>query len=385
MPDSWRKAYGELKDYITRNPGIEIDRSGVVIADDVRSEFYRLFRIVCVSFGKDKISPLLEKAYVLSKKWGQVSQSVINDLKLESIDVDAGIKWFLLDPDDCLMRELFDTLFNLLKGKSDLAAFEKTGSTILEDKFTRLNREGYQCWAVVSLLKLLSVDKAYHIPRSDLDREPSHHQEELRGTREENPPDAVETKTISFEHNHMFSFLVPKVIIRPTSSEYFAALGYDFDFNEARWRIRKGSPEKEWIGISEIVREYGRDRIWPDMAIYTGTNIKELAVIADYFEMARPDIIVEFRAAKNWYEKEGLEIIRRHNNVLKPRLGSFVVCLEPVPEAAIRELEDKSAPQLTTGALTTEPVCNIRLLSVGYDGTKLGSIIESVNKVRTKP
>ena len=55
MPDSWRKAYGELKDYINRNPSIDIGSSVVVIPGDVRPEFYRLFTAVCVSFGKDNI------------------------------------------------------------------------------------------------------------------------------------------------------------------------------------------------------------------------------------------------------------------------------------------------------------------------------------------
>ncbi len=398
MPDNWRRAYGELKDYINRNTGIEIDKSAIVIPDDVRPDFYRLFSNVCVSFGKDNIPALLEKTYELSRQWGRVSQSVMEDLKLESIDADASTKWFLLDPNDCLMRELFDTLFDLLKCKIDLGAFEQNATSVLEDRFTKLYRDGYKCWAIVSLLKLLSADKVYHIPRSDFDHDPTLYQELPRGSREEDTPDTVETNKISLEHNHMFSFMVPKVLVNSTRLGLFAALGSDFNFNEARWRARKLGPGKEWYKVSEIKREFGTGNIWPDLAIYTGANLKELVVIADYFQMARPDIIVEFREGKNWYEKEKLDIVRRNYNVLKPRLGSFVVCLEPVPEIAVKELEDKPVMQrvdtgatheaaqpalqsVTREAVTetpAQPSFNIRLLSVGYDLSKLEPIVGAI-------
>ena len=376
MADSWRKAYGELRDYTTSNHVIEISGDAVIIPGDVRPEFYRLFAKVCVSFGKDNIPTLLEKGYALSKKWGDVSQSVMNDLKLKSIDADDSVKWYLLDPDDSLMRILFDPLFDLLKGKNDLAAFEQTAIIALEDRFPKLHRGGYQCWATVSLLKLLSADKVYDIPRSDFDRDPTNFHELPHGDREENAPDAEETKRISFEHNHMFSFMVPKVIVRSTRLDRFMAFVSDFNFNEARWRARYLSPEQEWFGVSDIVRDFGQGDLWPDLAVYTGTNIKELVVIADYFEMARPDIIVEFRDVKDWYEEEGLGPIRRHYNVLKPRLGTFVICREPVPKTALEELEPN--PELP------QPEPHIHLLSVGYDQTNLEPIIEAMVAAKNK-
>lgn len=389
MSSTWKKAYDELKDYISKNPTIEIAPNVVCISSDIRPEFYRLFNAVCVSFIKDNFPALLEEAYVLSKKWGEISRVVMDSLKLESIDVDASTGWFLLDPDDGLTRRLFDPLFDLLKGKKDLAAFEQTALRVSEDEFANFSSEGYQCWAIISMLKLLSTDKVYHVPRSDFDMDPSLQQEETQGTRDESVPDAVETNKFSFVHNIMYSFLVPKVIGHSTRLNLFTAFCRDFNFSELRWRARRLSPEQEWYRVSDIAREFGQGNLWPDLAVYTGAYWKELVVIADHFQMARPDIIVEFRVEKDWYEKDGLESVRRHYDVLKPKLGSFVVCREPVPEAAVRELESKPELQPEAKGIIPEtpaqPALNLHLLSVGYDLAKLEPIIEAMFKAQTKP
>ncbi len=388
MSDSWRKAYDELKKYIAKNPGIEIEPNCVCMASDVRPGFYRLFNMVNASFIKDNFPALLEKAYSLNKQWSEISGEVKDNLKLEAIHVDPGSGWFLLDPNEGLMRELFDLLFDLLKGKKELAAFEQTATQVIEGGFARFFRDGYQCWAIMALLKLLSVDRVYDIPRDDYDIDPSQHHEDPDGTRLEDAPEAVETNKISFEHNIMFSFMVPKIIAHSTRLGLFAALCTDFNFNEARWRAQKYNPEQEWYQVRDIVRAFGRGGVWPDLAVYTGTHWKELVVVADFFRMARPDIIIEFRVEKDWYEKESLEPVKRHHGVLKPRLGSFVVCLEPAPEAAQRELESMVETQPgameATAETTVRLAPDIHLLSVGYDVTKLEPIVEAVLKERTK-
>ena len=399
MSGNWQKAYDELKNYINNNSSIEIGTNIVCISSDVRPEFYRLFDKVRLGFIKDNFPALLEKSYVLSKKWGEVSRVVMDSLKLESIDMEPDIRWFLLDPNDGLMRVLSEPLFDLLKGKKDLAAFEQTAARVVEDGFNKYYHQGYQCWATVSLLKLLSTGKVYHVPPSDLDKDPSSHMEEMEG-REERVPDTVEEiNKISFTHSLMYSFLVPNIIGHSTSLNLFTAFISDFDYNESRWQARNPSPERKWYEMSDIVGEFGRGKLWPDLAVYTGDRSNELVVIADNSRMAQPDIIVEFRQEKGWYEKEGLEPVRRHYDVLKPKLGSFVVCLELVPEAAIKELEQKPALQpVALGAVpeaAAVPVSqhvdlgtahetvgklvrNIHLLSVGYDITKLEPIIEAI-------
>ena len=400
MSNNWQKAYDELKDYISKNPTIEIAPNIVCISSDVRPEFYRLFYRVLSGFLKDNFPALLEKSYVLSKKWDEASRVAVDSLKLESIDLEANTRGFLLDPLDGLMRVLIDPLFDLLKGKNDLATFEQTAASMVEDRQIAFSHEGYQSWATLSLLKLLATDKVYHVPASEVDIDPSSHVAmTVVDSIQKSVPDAVEINKISFAHSHMYSFLVPKLIGHSTSLNLFAAFFSDFDYNESRWKARMLTSERKWYGMSNITGEFGRNKLWPNMAIYISEYWKELVVVADCSRMAQPDIIVEFREDSDWYEKEGLETVKRHYNILKPKLGSFVVCLEPVSEAALKELEEK--PALQPVAMGTEPVAtvegapqplavvavdeavinpplNIHLLSVGYDITKLEPIIEAI-------
>lgn len=390
MSNSWRKAYDELKEYIAQNPSIEIGANIICIPSDVRPEFYRRFDKVRLGFIKDNFPALLEKGDVLSKKWDEASQAVMDSLKLESIDMEAGTRWFLLDPSDGLMRILFDPLFDLLRDKKDLAAFEQTAARAVEEGFNKYSHEGYQCWATMALLKLLSTDKVYHVPPADVDKDPSSHMDAMGDVYEESVPDAEEASKISFTHSLMYSFLVPNIIGHSTRLKLFAAFISDFDYNESRWRARNRTPERQWYEMSDITGEFGRGKLWPNLAVYTSGRWKELVLVADNARMAQPDIIVEFREREGWHEKEGLEMVRRHYNVLKPKLGSFVVCLEPVPEAALKELEPKPALQpmgmeAAPEAAVQPAAPNIHILGVGYDITKLEPIVETIIKAQTKP
>lgn len=406
MSNNWQEAYDELKDYIKKNSGIEIGTGVICIPSDVRSEFYRLFDKVRLGFIKDNLPGLLENSYIMSKKWNEASHTAIDSLKLESIDLEPDPSWFLHDPNDGLMRILFDPLFDVLKGKKDLAAFEQTATNALEDGFNKYYREGYHSWAVMSLLKLLSTDKVYYVKPADIDADASSHVEAaaVEGL-EESVPDATETNKISFKHSLKFSFLGPNIIGHSASLNLFAAFVPDFAYSESKWRARGFNAQREWYEMSDIKREFGGGNLWPDLAVYTGEHKKELTVAADFSRTAQPDIIIEFKIDKDWYEKEGLETVKRHYNILKPKLGSFVVCMDIVPEAAIKELEQKptlqpvamgtvpeatveGAPQPLAVAAGDEavikPPLNIHLLSVGYDITKLEPIIEAI-KAQTKP
>jgi hypothetical protein len=393
MSDSWQKAYGELKDYIVKNPSIEISEHIIAISADVRPGFYQLFNTVNLNFIKDNFPTSLEQSYALSKNWGEVSQATKDSLKLEALDAETSARFFLLDPGDGLVRGLFDPLFDLLKGKTNLAGFEQTATQILEHRLAKFSHEGYQDWAILSLLKLLATDRIYQAIGSklgnNLDIDDSSHPGELDGSQEENVPDSAEVHNISFEHSLMSSFLVPKIIGHSTRLKLFIAFGFDFDFTEAGWRARKLSQELEWYKTQDILLEFGRGNLWPDLAIYTNTQREEIIVMADFFQIARPDIIVEFREKKDWYEKGGLELVKRHYNVLKPKLGSFVVCREAVPEDVLKELEPKSEPQPaaenSTPKTTAQPALNLHFLNVGFDIPKLEPIIESIIQAQAKP
>jgi hypothetical protein len=386
MPNNWHKAFDELKEYIAKCPDIEIGMNAICISADVRPEFYRLFNAVRAKLVEDNFPLFLEKGHLLSKNWVDISQSVMDELKLESIDVPDSIRWFLIDPSDGLVRTLYDPLFDVFKGKRDIVTFEQDAVKIVADEFPKLFREGYKFWAIMSIFNLLSIDKVYRVPIPEHNDPTMADMVDLKpGLHKETVPDPRATNKISFVYDNVCTFLVP-IILHSTRLDLNTA--FRSDFREARWTSRLPSTQQEWYSISDIVKDYGQSKLWPDLVIYANTDYKELNLIADHFQIARPDIMVEFREEKDWYEKEGLEVIKHHYNALKPRLGSFIVCRESVSESTIKmfaqELMGLPVAEGENIKTTAQPALNIQLLNVGYDKTKLEPIIEAIIKGQTK-
>jgi hypothetical protein len=297
---------------------------------------------------------------------------------------------------------LFDPLFDVIRGKKEFAVFEQAVPGVMREGFTNYIHDGYHAWTTLSLLEMMDTDSVYTVKKSELDEDPSLHVEMVvRGLSEE-VPDVKDAKTISFKQSIKMSFLVPNVIAHSLKSNSFFAFVPDFDFNEAKWLGRNLDQGRNWLEMSTILNKFGQSDLWPDIAVYTGEQAKNIVVAADAASVAQPDLILELRYEKDWYEREGLELIRRHNDVLQPKLGSFVVCLDEVPEAALNDLVPKTEMQPVAGAVengiteivtpgmasegaaletlpqVTPSVPNIHLLSVGFDTRNLEPIIEAI-------
>jgi len=108
------------------------------------------------------------------------------------------------------------------------------------------------------------------------------------GLHEENLPDVIPTRQISFEQPLLCSFLTPRIIVHSGKLGRFVA--FRPDFYGARWKARQVSPAQEWISIKKIEREFGRSSLWPDLLIYSVTSKEDLTLVADYHQVARPDI-----------------------------------------------------------------------------------------------
>jgi hypothetical protein len=389
MNNDWQNIYHELRDFISKNQTIELSPNAVVIPGNIRTEFYRLFDMARVEFIKGNFPAKLEQAYELSKHWTETSNAVIRDMQLESIDIEASLRWFLTDPINGLMRSLFDPLFDLLKNKITLESFEQIAMQVVEQNFIRFFRAGYQRWAETALIKLLKADKIYSIPAIDYSSDASAMEgDPSGGLREEGVPEPVETSKIVFETSSMCSFLAPRIILHSTVLNHLVA--FRPDFYEARWKARLLSDSQEWFSIRGIENEFGRNNLWPDLAIYISDDIRSLMLVADHHTVARPDIIVDFQEDALWYEREGLDKVKRHYDVLKPKSGMFVICREAVPETTLKELEPKPLAEqsdikatandevATEATAAREPERNIHIIVTGYEDSALKPVIEVI-------
>ena len=366
MDKNWQKASLELRDFVTSNPSIEIGQNAMVIPGDVRPQFYRLFDKTRTAFISDNFPELLEKAEVLSRAYRQTAASVQNALNLENIDLSAGLNWFLQNPLDGLMRLLFEPLFDLLKGKCDITAFEEIASLVVQDTFKLYFHEGYQRWATLAFMQSAAPDRIWNVKVEDYIQDPSTSGGDLApGDHVEQVPAPVETRKIVFTQHLYCSFLTPKAIVHSNRLGLF--MGLRTDFYETRWTASSHSEKQYWLDLDAIYSQHGRSGLWPDLAVYLDESGPcDLSLVADYYRVAQPDVIIEFMEDADWYQAGKLEQIRRHYQVLHPRLGSFIACRETLPENVLKDI-DKN-PLEVAGTAQKQPIpSDIRLLNVGYD------------------
>ena len=401
MGSNWCQKYDELKEYIVIHPTIKIKPNVMVIPNEVRSEFNNLLNIVKTEYIKEAYPSLLTKATILSTKYAEVRKETLSRLSLEAIEVNPNLDWFLRDPLNGLTRKLFDPLFDLLQGKIDVGGFELLASKILKDSARNFMHRGYLNWVTLSLISLMAADEAYYVPAPEgsidpdlvpVDSHPGEYWQKI--------PDLVELKKLSLDVIENTLLLVPQVILHSDRLKVFVSMRTDFqDVYFKAYKLFDNITSMEWYRTEDILAKYGGAHLWPDIVIYLNGAGKELRVVADYLYIARPDIVINVMENSDGYESGGMEIVKHHNAILKPRLGSFVIYCEPIPQTVMKELEPNQQPQEITiaskegighsagqrivdlnklSAGINKSPFNIHFLDAGYDVCKLEPIIDAM-------
>lgn len=409
----WKKHYEELKALIAKNPDLELTPSVICIPPEIRGEFYRLFDAIRISIIKDNFPGMLEAGAAVSRAWIEAVQKAIADYKLKNIEMDIETTRFLDNPEDGLARILFDPLFDVLRGKKDLASFERDIPGVILTGYKRYIRDGYHAWTTLSLLGLMGADELLTVKPSELDEDPSLHVEmTVQGLTEE-LPNAVEATKLTFKQILKFSFLFPNVIAHSVKIGSYISFVPDFEYSEAKWLAKNLPQDRTWFEMSALRNTIGQTDLWPDIAIYQGKEWKDVVIAADTVYVGRPDIILELRTEKDWFEREGIESIKRHYDALSPTIGSFVICLNEVPLAAFEALAPKPPEKLDAAAEVEDnnakvavgeeiappvnaetaakealeealpPPPKIHLLSVGLDVAKLQPVIDAMISPKT--
>jgi len=324
--------------------------------------------MVRVAFIEEEFPDLLNEARTLSQNYTTVEGEIIRRLGLTRVSKPVGLDSYLRDPVDWMTRVLFDPLFDLLKGKIDVEAFEQVASSTIERPFYRdLYRLGYQNWLALSLVELLSPTKIFDVPIAEFND--SIFQEEgtpVAGARAESVPRPRETKCLSLAHyGGMEAFIVPDFIIHSAKINRYVAIRTEPI--DAAWMATTASEKREWYSLNSLRKEYSPVVLWPDLIVYVDDEPCELVLIADSQRICRPDLVMECMEQEGWFDKEGMEKMKLRHNTFRPRAGTYIVSRESVPEQAYRELmlEQESRKQESA----------IRILAVGFDQSKLEPII----------
>ncbi len=398
MSKQWEKKYTELIDYVRMHDSIVINKDSIRINNEVRPHFYKLFNDVGLAFLRENSSKYLRQSYLLSKHYKTVKREVSKLIGLRDYVVRTDLRKFLETPQNGLARILLDHLFDLLKMKTDIKTFEQKASRVVELFFKDHFKAGYEKWIILSLVILLDCDQVFQIPLMELDAM------ELRKhmylTRDQVPaPKASEQIWLDYKPSPLF--VVPDNIFHSIKLKKYVA--FKAGFLEPMSTAANPSKGREWYSMKTIVDKYRNLFTRLDIKVYIGNNPEEISLIADKNMICRPDLIVESKVQKDWYQQEELQKLKLHHNILKPKLGTYVVSRLTIPEDAIREL----MPEPVAGELPTEGVASretsaeqtsqelapeqksppeepekqppdIHILTVGYDRSKLEPIVSAL-------
>jgi hypothetical protein len=400
MVDNWQPGYNNLKEFISRHPSIEINTSVLSIPADTRSDFYRLFDIFRQNLVKDTIPDFLEKTRVLSGKHEETRHRLSADLGLTEIELENGLNDFIRNPLGMMTSLLSDPAFDLLMGKTDPNTLAETSAKKIIPAFDSLFRQAYKSWLTLSLLQLMSPDAAYVVPLSNDVSAPYDYDIGNAGAQDKQMlPDAEPTTRLSFNRTQYHVLLVPKVILHSRRLNIYISLQQEFRFVPTEARCR--NQQIEWYRLSDLTEKLDQGKIWPDFMLYLGEKPKDLLLVADMFNVARPDIMVNILHKRDAGESDKLATLKRQHDVFAPRLGSFIVVPEALSDKQMEVLntqihpaglfENKDGEEL--GGLTQHPECSqsspapdgyprteVRVLGVGYDTLKLEPIADAITK-----
>jgi hypothetical protein len=350
MPMSWQQSFSTLTDYIAHHPEIELKPNSTSIPEEVRPGFYELFDAARDAFIEEQQADILSQTRTVSQKYSYAETKVKSLLELESIRLKKPLHWFMPEAIDGLRIGLFEILFDRLKNKIDAPTFERTAKLTVQRDATMFFQQAYEKWIALSLILSLSADELYtvtlrRISRSDV------MEIETPGVSEE-VPSPQPSDVISFEHLGTILFTNPEYIIHSKSLGKYVSLRTSI--NKPIAIASNRSSNREWLDYETVAAH--APGIIP---VYMADNPEDLALITDRENFCRPDLLIESRGNPNWQKQDSLEIIKYHNDILKPKLGTVIMVREPVTEPFFSVVGD-----------------NIYVLKTGLDSAKLEPLIK---------
>lgn len=301
------------------------------LPENVRPEFYRLFNSTRKKLVAEKLPSLSAEAEILSENYQKSEKEVINLLGLEEITMATTIHTFLHSPMDAVIRALFNPLFDLLKGRIDIESLEQNSPRSISLLSQMYYQRGYEKWVVLSLVKLLAVDRL--LQASPRRFSTASEAATMIATRPEEPvPDYAESKQLLFKEPEPATLTLPDFIAHSQEVKRFIAVRSEF--GKAMGINSEKSRKRHWLPVGSMVGD-----ILPGLILlYTADKTDEISLVADADQLCQPDVVIKCQTQTGWYDKGGLTKAKRQHESLKPALGTFIVSRETVPEQAANEI-----------------------------------------------
>ena len=338
----WKNKLDILRDYIASNPEIYIDMREISIPEHLRGRFYEYFDDIRNTYVEDFFTSLPLDVDTLRDNYIRSEEEVIKCLGIEHIDLPVDLLSFLHNPREGMVRWLYNRLFEMIQNKITVEEFEQMAENDLVSTTAEMYRLGYEAWAVLTLIVLLDPDESWSV--------------ELN---EDYDPVPGELKEIAFgrQFNHPIK-RIPEFMVHSKKLESFVAI-----------KIPLAREVDAYYPPHEIPQKMFRDRTG-DTSYVLDSRIMFLSMLDDmdkipvYAEIhmrkiKSPDMMIEFLTEQDLADEDKMSQMLYRINFMKPKQGGTVVIMNP-------------------GAEPVSVSEGIDLFSVGFEKTKLGSVIDKL-------
>jgi len=332
---TWKNEYARLRGYIAAHAEIVLTKNEISIPQPLRDEFYRIFDDVRRAVAAEYMDTLPIGVRTLSERYIRIEKEAAGLLGVEEIGMPVDLRVFLHNPEEGLIRAVYNCLFGFIQGKIDEAEFERLAGESIAASVSELFRFGYERWVGLELIKLLEPEKTFFV---DLD--------------EEYKPYLRELETVAFgRQSHHPTMRIPEFVVRSRRFNSLVAvkMALAVEIDEYLVQFKPPVRPKKRTGDTSFTMD---SRV---ALLSFLENEKKIPVYADIYDGTRtsPDWLVEFADMNApGGEEEIFGRIRRHMEILNPKFGCTLI-------APVDDFHSEMIPE------------NVRLVSLGFDTTKL--------------
>jgi hypothetical protein len=338
----WRERYIDLRNLFSKCARVQTsDGHAYNLWLHLKGEnFFDYFDEVRRIFVEENFSEVLNELELLSRSYKKVEGELYGTLQLNQILLSKSSKdleRFLHDPKEQLIRELFDILISFWR--KDPETFEKEALERIRSSLQYLYPLAYEKWVELSIVKLLNPKKVFYVPLYE-EYTPMDIMKRAPTIVKEHVPFPEESTCLFLEREGFCTLIVPDFIIYSARLCRFVA--FKSRLRPALW-IALNPPEKrDYILVEQI-----EEKVYPhpSLTIYMDRVLENLSLIADATRIYVPDLMINIHASGA--KREELLKAKIYHKILKPKMGTFVVSKDPLPEHLCEEFKETNLYFLT--------------------------------------
>jgi hypothetical protein len=307
----WKSKYEILKGYIASNPEICIAPQEIYIPEDLRNRFYECFNNVRRAVIESWKSSFSFDVYSLAKNYIE-SENRLFEISNLSVALPLDLFAFLHNPEEGMMRLIYNRLFEMVQRKIPEDDFERMAEGDLNADAAEMFRMGYAAWAALALVLMLEPDEFFGVALDEAHEPLVAGLGEIAFGRQFHHP-AKRIPEFLFHSKKLDSYIAFKMPLAREVHSYLVPLEIP---TQRLLRNRNGD--------SSSALDY---RV---MFLSIVPDLKKAPVYVDFHERTihGPDLMIEFLMKQDLSDPKIIQQVQNRAEIMKPRFGVTIVLMD---------------------------------------------------------